>query len=144
MGMSIQSGGGRGRRARGVGAISEINVTPFVDVVLVLLVIFMITAHAMDSGIEIQVPKTDTAARTTKDLAVVSLTKDGDTYLGKDPVNIHDMAAKIHAKYPGQDAVYLRADRETTFDVVAQVMSALGEAKFSVSVVTQPDGGGRK
>lgn len=139
MAFSAGNIGGRGRRSRGIGAISEINVTPFVDVALVLLVIFMITAHAMDTGIDIEVPKTQSVKTSTKDLPIVQLTRDGDTYLGKSPVNIFKMVDEIHTRYPGQQAVYLRADRETTFEVVAQVMSVLGEAKFSVNVVTQPD-----
>ncbi len=138
MAFNLGGAGGRGRRSRGIGSISEINVTPFVDVALVLLVIFMITAHAMEYGIEIDVPKTKSTASSTKELAVVNINKDGETYIGKQPVNIHKMADSLHQRYPGQEAVYLRADRETPFDVVAQVMSELGEAKFKVSVVTQP------
>ena len=144
MAFNAGSVGGRGRRSRGVGAISEINVTPFVDVALVLLIIFMITAHAMDSGIDIDVPKTQSVASSPKELPIVSMTKDGDTYLGKEPVNIYKMANEIRARYPGQEAVYLKADRETTFDVVAQVMSVLGDAKFHVSIVTKPDEGGKR
>lgn len=128
-----------GRRSRGVPAMAEINVTPFVDVALVLLIIFMITAHVMEYGIEVDVPKTRSVASSTKELPVVQISKSGEMYLGKDPVNINRLAAEIRAKYPGQQAVYLRADRATTFDPIAQVMSVLGDAKLAVNVVTQPD-----
>lgn len=138
MAISVGGTGGRGRRSRGIGSISEINVTPFVDVALVLLVIFMITAHAMESGIEIDVPKTKSTASSAKELPVININKDGETFLGRQPVNIHKMADSIRQRYPSQQAVYLRADRETPFDIVAQVMSELGEAKLNVSVVTQP------
>jgi biopolymer transport protein ExbD len=142
--MAIQVGVGGGRKTRGVPALAEINVTPFVDVALVLLIIFMITAHAMETGIEIDVPKTKTVKMTSKELPVVGISKSGDLYLGKDPVNINQLVDSIHSRYPGQSAVYIKADRETTMDLGVQVMSVLGNAKFGINVVTQLDeGGGR-
>lgn len=138
--MAISVGGSNGgRRSRGAAPLAEINVTPFVDVALVLLIIFMITAHAMDSGIEIDVPKTSTVSVVTKDLPVVSITKAGDLYLGKEPVNINKLADAIHTRYPGQKAVYIKADRLTKMDIGVQVMSILGNAKFGINVVTQLD-----
>jgi biopolymer transport protein ExbD len=119
--------------------MAEINVTPFVDVALVLLIIFMITAHVMEYGIDIDVPKTKSVATSTKDLPVVQVSKNGDLYLGKDSVNINLLVQQIRSKYPGQDAVYLRADGATPFDPIANVMSVLGDAKLAVKVVTQPD-----
>ncbi len=124
--------------------MAEINVTPFVDVALVLLIIFMITAHAMDSGIDIEVPKTRTVATTTKELPVVSITKTGDLFLGKEPININKLVDAIHARYPGETAVYIKADRLTTMDVSVPVMSTLGNAKFGISVVTQLEDQGRR
>ena len=143
--MAIGVGGGssRGRR-RSVSALSEINVTPFVDVALVLLIIFMITAHVMEYGIDIDVPKTRTTESSPKELPVVQLTKTGDLRLGQDPANINSLVDTIHKKYPGQKAVYLRADKQTIFDIVANVMSVLGRGGFAINVVTQPDDGGRR
>ena len=94
----------RGRRSRGVPALAEINVTPFVDVALVLLIIFMITAHVMEYGIEIDVPKTKTVATSTKDLPVVQISKAGEVYLGKDPVNINRLADAVHQQVSGADS----------------------------------------
>ena len=143
--MAITVGGaGLGRRSRGVSTLSEINVTPFVDVALVLLIIFMITAHAMDSGLEIDVPKTRTVATTTKDLPVVSITKSGEIYLGKDGVKLVELPEKIRQQYPGQDSVYIKADRQTTMDVGVKVMSELSNAKLKINVVTQLEDEGRK
>lgn len=136
--MNVGSSSG-GRRSRGAAPLAEINVTPFVDVALVLLIIFMITAHAMDSGIEIDVPKTKTVAVVSKDLPIVSITKAGDLFLGKDPVNINELPDAIHRKYPGQTAVYIKADRLTKMDIGVQVMSILGNAKFGINMVTQLD-----
>jgi biopolymer transport protein ExbD len=132
------SNGSSRRPGRGVPALAEINVTPFVDVVLVLLIIFMLTAHVVEYGIDINVPKTKTTTGDTKDLPVVEITKDGTIYLGKATPNIHDLATLIHQKYGNPAAVYLRADRETPFDPIVQVMSILSDAKLPVSIVTEP------
>ena len=137
--MSIQVGGTGGRRSRGLPAMAEINVTPFVDVALVLLIIFMITARAMESGIEIQVPKTKSVAISSKELPIVSISKSAEIYLGKDPINLNLLVNAIHTRYPSQTAVYVQADSETPFDPVAQVLSVLGNAKILVSIVTRPD-----
>lgn len=138
--MAINVGGmNGGRRSRGVPAMAEINVTPFVDVALVLLIIFMITAHVMEYGIEIEVPKTRSVAASSKELPVVQVSESGEVYLGKDSVNINLLADEIHSKYPGQNAVYLRADRRTPFDPIAQILAVLGAAKFGVNVVTAPE-----
>jgi biopolymer transport protein ExbD len=137
--MAINVGGNTGRKSRGAPPLADINVTPFVDVVLVLLIIFMITAHAMESGIEVEVPKTRTVAATTKELPIVTITKASEIYLGKDPIRLDDLPAAIHSRYPGQTAVYVKADRETNWDVGVQVMNVLGTAKLGVNVVTQLD-----
>ena len=139
MAINVGSGIDRGRRSRGPSALSEINVTPFVDVALVLLIIFMITAHVMEYGIDVDVPKTKAVATSTKDLPIVQVSKAGEVYLGKDAIDINLLVQTLKTKYPGQDAIYLRADGQTPFDPIANVMSVLGEAKFSVKVVTQPD-----
>ncbi len=72
-----------GRRTRGGSNLSEINVTPFVDVLLVLLIIFMITAHVMEYGIEVDVPKTKSTKTTTKELPIITISKTGTVYLGQ-------------------------------------------------------------
>ncbi len=132
------SGNGRGRRS-GPAPLAEINVTPFVDVVLVLLIIFMLTAHVMEYGLEVSVPQTKQVRSSTRELPVVTITKTGAIYLGKDEVNIHALGETIHDRFAGQQAVYVRADRETPYDPIAQVISELGDAKYQVSLVTQPD-----
>src|SRR5580704_10402966 len=130
-----------GRRSRGLAPMAEINVTPFVDVVLVLLIIFMITAHVMEYGIDVEVPKTKSVATSTKDLPVVIISKSGEIYLGasREIINYNRLAAEIRKRYPGQDSVYLRADGQTSWDVMANVMAVLGEAKLHVNAVTRPD-----
>ncbi|HZT31424.1 MAG TPA: biopolymer transporter ExbD [Bryobacteraceae bacterium] len=140
MAISFNGGtsGGR-RRGRGSTAISDINVTPFVDVMLVLLIIFMITAHVMEFGIEVEVPKVRQVQDTAQDLPVINITRDGNIYLNDRQANINSLPADIQQKFPRAKSVYLRADRQTPWDVAVQVMSELGAARFGVNVVTQPE-----
>jgi biopolymer transport protein ExbD len=138
MAFSTNGGGYRsGRRA--THALSEINVTPFVDVVLVLLIIFMLTAHVLEFGIEVDVPKVRTVKESSQDMPVVTITKDGVTKLNADDVNINDLATVIKQKYGKAKGVYVRADKETIWDPIAQVTAELGAAGFQVNMVTQPE-----
>ena len=140
MALSGNGGGGYGYRRRGGGAsLSEINVTPFVDVVLVLLIIFMLTAHVMEFGIEVDVPKVQAVKDTAQELPVVTITKDGTTYLNDKPVNINDLQATIQQRFGKAKAIYVRADKETIWDPIAQVTAMLGQAGFQVNMVTQPE-----
>jgi biopolymer transport protein ExbD/biopolymer transport protein TolR len=145
MAFSPNGNGGRMRgRFQHGGALSEINVTPFVDVLLVLLVIFMLTAHVMESGIEVDVPSVKTTKDTTKDLPIVNITKSEELFLGDKPININDLAAAVQSRYGRTAMVYVRADKQTPFDVVAQVLAELGAAKIGVSVVTKPEDSTRR
>jgi biopolymer transport protein ExbD len=144
MAIAVNGGGGSGRRrSYGSGALSEINVTPFVDVVLVLLIIFMMTAHVMEFGIEVDVPKTKYVKDSAKDLAVINITRDGNPYLNDKPININDLGTILQTRYRGQ-AVYVRADKGAMWDVVAQVLSELRVAKITVNMVTQPEDSAEK
>jgi biopolymer transport protein ExbD len=132
------NGGGYGSRRRGGAALSEINVTPFVDVVLVLLIIFMLTAHVIESGIEVDVPKTKQTQKGQQDLPIVTVGKTGEyTFNGK-AVNINEIKNVIRQKYGNKQAVYVRADKDTIWDAVAQITAELGAAGFKVNMVTQP------
>jgi biopolymer transport protein ExbD len=136
---SSGNGGGRGRFRGSVGTLSEINIIPLVDVVLVLLIIFMLTAHVMEFGLEVEVPKVTQVRNTAEELPVVTITKNGETYLAEKPVNINILGDAIKQRYPQQKGVYLRADKGTVWDPIAQVISKLGESKLDVRVVTQPE-----
>ena len=138
--MAFSSNGGGYRSGRRTSAaISEINVTPFVDVVLVLLIIFMLTAHVMEFGIEVDVPKVRTVKESAQEMPVVTITKDGVFKLNADDVNINDLVTVIKQKYGKAKGVYVRADRETIWDPIAQVTAELGAAGFQVNMVTQPE-----
>ena len=136
MAFSLMSGSGRSR-FRGQPALSEINVVPLVDVVLVLLIIFMITSQAMEFGLEIEVPKVRQERQSAEDLPVVSITRTGEIYLADKPVNLNLLAAEIRRLYPkNATAAYVRGDKNASLDSFAQVVSALGAAKIDVRLVT--------
>ena len=140
--MAIVINGGassRPRRRASFGALSEINVTPFVDVMLVLLIIFMLTAHVMEFGIQVDVPKTRFVQDTSKEMPVVNITKDGTLYLNDTEVDINQLPHEIARRYSGATAVYLRADKETVWEPIAQVMGELSAAKLQVNAVTKPE-----
>jgi biopolymer transport protein ExbD len=140
MAFSLNSSSGLGRgRFRGSPALAEINIVPLVDVVLVLLIIFMLTAHVMEFGLQVEVPKVKPVKENVQDLPVVSITREGTSYLNEKPVNINLLAGEIHKRFHNATSVYLQADRRTPFDPIAQVIAQLGEAKLAVSVVTQPE-----
>jgi len=127
------------RRRRGAGPLSEINIIPLVDVVLVLLIIFMLTAHVMEFGLEVEVPKVRQVRDSAEELPVVTIRRDGELYLNESPVNINVLAQELRKRFPGAKGVYVRADKSTIWDPIAQVISALGEDKLDVRVVTQPE-----
>ena len=121
-------------------SLSDINMVPFIDVVLVLLIIFMITAPILQSGIEVDVPKTRTVKAITEERLVISIDKAQRVYLGRDPVNVHELGAKVKAmlKKP-QDAVFLRCDEAVPFGSFATVVDALRVSGVNnISIVTEP------
>lgn len=120
--------------------LSEINMVPFIDVVLVLLIIFMITAPILQSGIEVDLPKTTTVKELTEQKLVVTIDKNQLIYIGNDPVNIHKLGREVHVRLKKpQDAVYLRADETIPFGIFARVIDTLRVAGISnISIVTEP------
>ena len=121
-------------------SLSEINMVPFVDVVLVLLIIFMITAPILQSGIEVDVPKTKTIKDISQDRLVVSIDKGQRIYLGNDPINIHQLGATIHSQLKDtRQSVFLRCDEAVPFGVFASVVDALRVSGINnISIVTEP------
>ena len=122
-------------------SLAEINVTPLVDVVLVLLIIFMITAPVLQSGIDVSVPKTRTVKEITQQRLVLTINREQQVFLGDQPVNIHELAAKLQAqgKDPEHQTIYLRADEMVPFCVFATVMDEVKQSGITnISVVTQP------
>jgi biopolymer transport protein ExbD len=137
--MGNGTSGGRRGRFRGTTSLAEINIVPLVDVVLVLLIIFMLTAHVMEFGLEVEVPKVKPVSENIQDLPVIEMDRTGATYINGRPVNIHELASTVRQRYKRATSVYLRADRRTTWDPIAQVIATLGDARLGVNVVTQPE-----
>jgi biopolymer transport protein TolR len=121
--------------------LSEINMVPFIDVVLVLLIIFMITAPILQSGIDVDVPKTKTVKELTEVRMVITIDRSQRVYLNDQPVNIHEIGQKVVAQSrdPKHQAVYVRCDATVPFGSWATVVDTLRQAGVqNVSVVTQP------
>ena len=122
-------------------SLAEINITPLVDVVLVLLVIFMITEPVLQSGIEVSVPKTRTVKQITEQRMVVTIDRDQQIFLNDQPVNIHDLPQKLiqPGTDPAHQSIYLRSDERVPFGAFASVMDAVKQSGITnVSIVTQP------
>ena len=120
---------------------AAINITPLVDVVLVLLIIFMVTAPVLQSGIEVSVPKTRTVKEITEERMVISINKQQRVFLGNDPVNINEIKTKLRQRIrdPQNQSVFIRADEDVPFGAFATVMDAIkGAGITNVSIVTQP------
>jgi biopolymer transport protein ExbD len=137
-GNGARSGLGRRRFGAGTGTLSEINIVPLVDVVLVLLIIFMLTAHVMEFGLEIKVPEVTNTKENNEDLPVISITRNGKIYLNEKPININQMATEIPRRFKNQKSVYVMADKATVYDPIAQVISTLDQAHLGVKLVTKP------
>jgi biopolymer transport protein ExbD len=142
----IGSNGGRGGRGRWrsqVGVLSEMNVVPLVDVVLVLLIIFMVTASVMEFGLNIDVPQVRNVRDTNEEHPVVSVARDGTTKLNDKLVSIYNIGKEVKRQFPGQSDVYVRGDKNLTWGNLAQVISALDEAGLKQKLVMKPEDRGR-
>jgi len=126
------------RNGRGDRSLAEINITPFVDVVLVLLIIFMLTAHVMEYGVDVDVPRTKQVAEATTELPMILVDPKGGLYVNADPVNINGLAKKLEPLMGSTRAAYLKCDRNVAWEIPVQVMAELMTAKITVKVVTQP------
>jgi biopolymer transport protein TolR len=131
---------GLGREHR---PLSEINVTPFVDVMLVLLIIFMVTAPMMQQGLEVDLPETTSQPmRLQDDSLVLTVKKDGSVLLANALVPAEELEEKLKAVLEGRESedIFLRADKEAPYGAVVKVMAAAraGGAK-ALGVVTEPE-----
>jgi biopolymer transport protein TolR len=123
--------------------LSEINVTPFVDVVLVLLIIFMVTAPMMQQGVDVDLPETTTQPlRMQDEPLILSIQKEGKYYLGRSEIPVDELQAKLEAIFDGRDSkeIFLRADSEAPYGVVVKGLAAARAAGASkLGMVTEPE-----
>jgi biopolymer transport protein TolR len=132
-----------GRTSREHRAFSEINVTPFVDVMLVLLIIFMVTAPMLEQGIDVDLPETTTQPlQMREEPLILSVKKDGSYHLARQAVPLAELEPKLRAIFEGADEkeIYLRADKDAPYGTVVKAMAAarLAGAK-TVGIVTEPE-----
>jgi biopolymer transport protein TolR len=129
--------------------MSEINVTPFVDVMLVLLIIFMVAAPLLTVGVEINLPKTSANALPTEkeQPLTLSITKEKELYLQETKIEFSDLIPKLKqiSKQRKDDRIYLRADGENNYSTIMEIMGALNSSNFSnISLVTESSGNQKK
>jgi biopolymer transport protein TolR len=141
MSMSLQSA--RGRRGRRGGPIGDINVTPLVDVMLVLLIVFMVTAPLLTSGVPIDLPQTNAPemkVEGTKPLTI-SVTPEGQVYLGEDQITLDTLLTSVAAaagEAGTQQRLYIRGDATADYGLIMQVMGDLSRAGYArIGLITQ-------
>jgi len=122
--------------------LAEINITPLVDVVLVLLLIFMLTAPVLQSGIDVAIPKTRTVNQVTEQRMVVTIDKEQNVFLQDKPVNVNELPKLLKSNASGdlnKRVIYLRADERVPFGAFASVMDAVKQSGITnISIVTRP------
>lgn len=126
--------------------LAEINVTPLVDVMLVLLVIFMVTAPILQTGIQVNLPKTREAQsqEATPDALIVSIDKEGQIFLSgrneRQAINVNDLTRLLEERLANarERRVYVRGDGDTPYRVIAFVLDRAKQARANVSLVTEP------
>lgn len=145
MGMNVQSQGGGGRVGyrRSYRPMSDINVTPFIDVMLVLLIVFMVTAPLLSAGIPVDLPKTEAAAVSEKDdkPLEVALNKKGDIYIGETKVTRAELLIKL-SSITGDDKerrVFIKADQGLSYGKVMEILGSINKAGYrKVALITEP------
>jgi biopolymer transport protein TolR len=123
-------------------AISQINVTPLVDVMLVLLVIFMVTAPIIQQGVQVNLPQAQSGAIPgSEELLVVTIAKSGKVYLNDNAMSLEELGKKLQAirKLQADKQVYLRADQDVRYGVVMKTIAAIKQAGIErLGMVTRP------
>ncbi|MFZ3121890.1 MAG: protein TolR [Thermodesulfovibrionales bacterium] len=124
---------------RNRGVLSEINVTPFVDVMLVLLIIFMVTAPLLQQGIDVNLPQAKGKDLPSEERITLVIKKDGVIYMNDKPMSMSEIKQKLTAISKLNPNVFLRADKDVPYGFVVQVMSDIKEAGIEkLGMITEP------
>ena len=143
MGMGVASGGGGGggrrRRRRSRAVMSEINLTPMVDVMLVLLIIFMVAAPMMTAGVPVDLPKSAAAEMPSQTQPItVAVTPEGAIFVDETPVDEASLVTMISGLATPEDRIFLRGDTTANYGAVMRVMGLLSAAGYSkIGLVTE-------
>ena len=140
---AMSSGGRRRRRGRRAGPINEINMTPFIDVMLVLLIIFMVAAPLMTVGVPLDLPQTKAAQLNVDQKPLtLSIRQTGQVFLGEAELKDDEIVPRLtsSAKNGPDDRVFVRGDKRVDYGRVAQVMAIVTGGGFKrVALITEPD-----
>lgn len=128
------------KETRFTGSLSEINVTPLVDVMLVLLIIFMITSPILFQGVDVQLPKTESGDAVQSEKFVISITSDKKIYINKDLIHFNLIEEKLKSlNSAGVKSIFLRADERVDYGFILKVMDISRKSGITqVSLVTEP------
>ena len=146
MGANLQKrGGGRGGRRSGFTQMSDINVTPFVDVMLVLLIVFMVTAPLLTAGVQVNLPDNQAAPITSQDSTPleVSISKAGKVYIGETEVNSDKLVAVLQTSAKeniAEQRIFVRGDKGVAYGDIMKVIGLISEAGFTqIALVSMPN-----
>ena len=148
--LSVASPGGRGRRGRRRPVMSDINVTPFVDVMLVLLIVFMVSAPLLTVGVPLDLPQSQAKAlQQNNEPLTVSVTSDGQVFLLKEQVQLDDLVPKLKAIIDARggnldELIYVRGDKKVDYGTMMRVMGRISGAGYhKVALITEVEQSGQ-
>ncbi len=128
------------RADRGRSVMSEINVTPLVDVMLVLLIIFMVTAPLLQQGLDVDLPQASGKALPPEERLTIIVNRDGDIHLNNSLMGLKELEVKLKALKGNSPTVYLKADRDVPYGIVVRVMAAVRKAGIEqLGMITEPE-----
>jgi biopolymer transport protein TolR len=143
----LMGGGGRGRRRgrRGARLMSDINVTPFVDVMLVLLIVFMVTAPLLSAGVPVDLPEAQAKPLALeKEPVTITIDKEGHIFVGDSETGIEGVVARLAQVTTGpDDRIYVRGDKTASYGAIMQVMGLINSAGYhhiGLVALKEPDG----
>jgi biopolymer transport protein TolR len=145
----VASAGGRGRRGQRRAVMSDINVTPFVDVMLVLLIVFMVSAPLLTVGVPLDLPQSQAKSlQQNNEPLTVSVTSDGKVFLQKDEIALNDLAPKLKAVLDARggnldETIYVRADKKIDYGTLAGILARVSGVYHKVSLITDVEQGGQ-